>query len=475
MPFPITHIPIKLKPDTPTKVDVKELRDELHSIGLNCSDTALEKLAKYKDEVLDRFPDGSFQGFQFFSNADRQQIAELVKDGGVITSLDQVILLDPSLHAQWKVADNTPMSEYLYAIGQPKHFDFLMEKYTKFPGQKSNSEYKDNDTTARAVKDIFVKIASNISSALVSGLDKPSMEAMLARIISPVPDTAEDYDTGLQNRSLKLVSGYDEKNHEVKGIGVVNVEYRLTIRNYKEKKSHHNESTLSVTVRAATYTEPQELEDEVKYLQTYFKDHMFVPDGIPVPDSHITVYDGKPPANSDTFIHSLPLEQTENDIFPVMVMYSPNLENVGHVDNTNSKAEVTYSESVTCGFSATFGTKIGAGVQMTADAGIVKAGVSFNIEVSFSAQWNESHTEQVSYKVPGGASAYLYRGYFRCAVLKYNALTMEYTYDPPIQFNSNVFKTTEDPIDLNSDVIYGMALKAEGPKPLWESLGGSLA
>lgn len=473
MPFPITRIPIKLKPDTPTKVDVKELRDELHSIGLTCSDTALEKLARYKDEVLDRFPDGSFQGFQFFSNADKQQIAGIVKDGGVITSLDQVILLDPSLHAEWQVVENTPMSEYLYAIGQPKHFDFLMEKYTKFPGQQTYQEYKNNDTTAKAVKDIFVKIASNISSTLVSGLDRPSLEASLARIISPVPDTATDYDTGLQNRSLKLISGYDEKNHEVEGIGVVNVEYRLTIKDYKDKKTRRNESSLSVNVRAATYTSRWELEDEVKFLETYFKNHMFVPDGIPVPDIRLTVYDRKPPANSDTFIHSLPLEQTENDVFPVMVMYSPDLENVGCIDNTQSRTEVTYSESVTCGFSASFGTKIGMGVQMTADAGIVKAGVSFNIEVSFSAQWNESRTEQVSYKVPGGAKSFLYRGYFKCAVLKYNASTMEYTYEPPLNFKSNVFKTTEEPIKPDSAVIYEM-LKATGPKPLWESLGSSL-
>lgn len=472
MPFHITHIPIKLKPDTPTKVDVTELRDELHSIGLTCSDTALEKLVQYKGEVLDRFPNGKFQGFQFFRNADKQQIAGLLKDGGVITSLDQVILLDPSLHAQWQIMENVPMSEHLCAVGQPKHFDFLMEKYTTFPGQKSYQEYKNNETTAKAVKDIFVKIASNISSALISGLDKPSMEATLARIISPVPDTATDYDSGLQNRSIKLVLDYDKEHQEAEGIGVVNVEYRLTIKDYKDKKSHHNESVLTVTVRAATYTDPQELKDEVEYLKTYFKDHMFVPEGIPVPDSHITVYNKRPPANSDTFIHSLPLEQTENDIFPVMVMYGPDLEDVGFIDNTQSRAEVTYSESVTCGFSASFGTKIGVGVQMTADAGIVKAGVSFNIEVSFSEQWNESRTEQVSYKVPGGAKSYLYRGYFTCAVLKYNAVTMEYTYEPPLNFKSNVFKTTEEPIDLNSDVIYEM-LKAAGPKPLWESLGSS--
>lgn len=472
MPFPITHIPIKLKPDTPTKVDVKELREELHSIGLTCSDTTLENLARSKEDVLKQIPDGEFQGFQFYRNADKQQIAELLKDGGVLTSLDQVVLLDQSLHAEWAPMESVPMSEYLRTVGQPDHFDYLMEHYLTFPGQKSSQEYKDNGTTVKAIKDVFVKIANNISSALVTGLDKPLMEASLARILSPVSDKETNYDSGLQNRSILLVSGYDRKLQQADGIGVVNVEYRLQISDYKKKKTHHNDSLLTVTVRAATYTDPQELEDEVNFLKAHLKSRMFVPKDIPMPDSHITVYDMMPPANSDTFIHSLPLEQTESDIFPVMVMYSPDLQNVGFIDNTESKSEVTYSVSVTCGFSASFGAKIATGVQMTANAGIVKAGMSFSIEVSFSEQWNESRTEQVSYKVPGGARAYLYRGYFKCAVLKYNAKAMEYTYEPPLDFNSNVIKTTENPIVLNSAVIYDM-VKAAGPRPLWESLGSA--
>lgn len=473
MPFPVPHIPIELEPDAPTKVDVKELREELHAIGLTCSDTTLENLARSKDEVLKRIPDGKFQGFQFYHYADKQQIAEHLENNGMLTSLDQVIILDKSLHAEWKPSGTVPMSEDLYAVGQPDHFDYLMEHYLTFPGQKSKQEYKDNETTVKAIKDIFVKIASNISSALVTGLNKPSMEAALAGIISPVSDTATNYDSGLQNRSILLQSGYDSEHHTVEGIGVVNVEYRLQISNYKEKKTQHNDSQLTVTVRAATYSNPKELEDEVNFLKAHFKSRMFVPKDIPAPDSHVTVFDKMPPANNDTFIHSLPLEQTENDIIPVMVLYGPDLQEVGFIDNTESKSSVSYSVSVTSGFSSSFGTKLAAGVKMTADAGIVKAEVSVNIEVSFTEQWNESRTESVTYNVPGGAKAYLYQGYFKCAVLKYNAKTMEYLYDETCTFNSNVIKTTEKPIDGKSVAHYKI-VKDNGKKALWELIGGSI-
>ncbi len=473
MPFPLPHIRLDLTEDTPTKVDVAELRKELHAIGLTCSDTTLENLAKSKAEVLKLIPDGEYQGFQFYRNADSQQIAEHLKNDGVLTSIDQVILQDESLHAEWKPRGTVPMSGELYTVGRPEHFDYLQKNYLTFSGQVSSENYNNNETTVNAIKDIFVRIASNICSAVVTGLDKPLMEASLARILDPVPETATDYDSGLKNRSILLVSGYDKETGEAEGVGVINVEYRLIIKNYKDKKTRRNESSLSVTVRAATYTDPKELEAEINFLKTSFKTLLFVPKGIPVPESRVTVYDELPPANSDTFIHSLPLEQTENDIIPVMVLYGPDLQDVGFIDNTDSKSTVTYSVSVTSGFSASFGTKLATGIKMTADAGIVKSEISVNIEVSFTEQWNESHTETVSYSVPGGAKAYLYQGYFQCAVLKYNARTMEYLYEDTCTFNSNVIKTTENPIDSNAVIRYEQ-LKATGKKALWETIGGSL-
>ena len=466
MPFPIPQIQLDLTEDTPTKVDVAELREELHAIGLTCSDTTLENLAKSKDEVLKRIPDGEYQGFQFYRNADSQQIAEHLKKGGALTSIDQVILLDEPLHAEWKPRGAVPMSDALYSVGRPEHFDYLQKNYLTFPGQVSSENYSNNETTVKAIKEIFVRIASNISSAVVTGLDKPLIEAALARILDLVPETVTDYDSGFKNRSILLVSGYDKTKGTAEGIGVINVEYHLIIKNYKEKKTQHNESSLSVTVRAATYDDPEELKAEILYLKTHFKGNMFIPNDIPVPESKVTVYDDLPPANSDTFIHSLPLEQTENDIIPVMVLFGPDLQDVGFIDNTDSKSTVTYSVSIISGFSASFGTKLAAG--------IVKSEISVNIEVSFTEQWNESHTETVSYSVPGGAKAYLYQGYFKCAVLKYNARTMEYLYEDTCTFNSNVIKTTENPIDSNAAVRYEQ-LKVTEEKALWEKIGGFLS
>ena len=277
MPFPVSQIPLDLTKDTPTKVDVAELRQELNAIGLTCRETTLSRLEKSKNEVLDRISDGEFEGFQFYHTADKAQIARHVQGGKPLLSLDQVVLLDGVPHAEWKPSSTVPFSELLYAVGQPGHFDLLKEQYLTFPGQESNQTYTGQRTTVEAIKDIFVEIANNIASAIVTGLNKPLMEAALANILRPVPEGATNYDSGLQNRSILLVTGYDGKYAQ--GIGVVNVEYRLQIKDYKEKKKgRHNESTLNVAVRAVTYTELKELEAEVAFLKAHLKNRMFVPE-----------------------------------------------------------------------------------------------------------------------------------------------------------------------------------------------------
>ena len=178
------------------------MRKELNAIGLICAETTLVRLEKSKNEVLSRIPNGQFQGFQFYHTADREQVARLAQGGKPLMSLDQVILADSTLHAEWKVRSSVPYSADLYAVGQPNHFDYLKDNYLTFSGQKSSQTYKDEKTTAEAIKNVFVEIANNISSALVSGLDKPLMEAALANVLRPVPEEVVDYDSGLQNRSI---------------------------------------------------------------------------------------------------------------------------------------------------------------------------------------------------------------------------------------------------------------------------------
>ena len=136
MQIPIPKIPINLLPDTPSTVNPEDLRKELNNVGLTCVETTVEKLIVSKEEVLNQMNAGSFQGYQFYHMANAQQIAQNLKNGQMLTSLEQVVSVDNGLHAEWKPDGTTPYSKFLYVVGQSDHFDYLTRNYNNFGGQQ---------------------------------------------------------------------------------------------------------------------------------------------------------------------------------------------------------------------------------------------------------------------------------------------------------------------------------------------------
>ena len=471
-PIPIKKIPIDLTKDTPSKVTAEELKGELNAIGLRCKETRIEKLEKYIEETVSTFADGNTQGFGIFKY-NSPEVAEFYEKGYTVKSISELAPLTETIHSNWKPTDTAPYMTDLVAVANPKHFDYLLANYTGFAGKKSSEQYTKNNTTVDAIKEQFTKIALNISSTLVNDLDKDQMEAVFNKTIAPVDPSNENYDSGTQNRNILLVKGYNESKKECDAIGVINVEYRLQISDYKEKKDKHKTYTLDVTVRTSLYTDTSKLEAEVTYLQNIFKNTMFFDSAIPF-NPEVKIYDALPPEIKDTFIHSLPLEQTKNNIISCMVLYAPDLENIGCIDNRNSEGQAQYSKTITSGFTFTFGQKISAGLKYSAGTLLTKAEFSASIEISFTEQWNKSQSETITFSVPKNAVAYLYQGYLQCAVLEFNTDTFKYSYKETGRFLSNIIKTTPKPIDtkpitmMNTGRIYAEDKPDE--LPLWESL-----
>ena len=68
------------------------------------------------------------------------------------------------------------------------------------------------------------------------------------------------------------------------------------------------------------------------------------------------------------------------------------------------------------------------------------------LNVSFTEEWNESTTEEISIAVPEGEMAYVYQGYMGAAVLRFDAKTMSYEYLEKAKFLTNILKTTSKPV-----------------------------
>lgn len=471
MPIPVFKIPIDLIKDTPSKVTPEELKKELNDIGLRCGETRVEKLEQYIKETLDQFPDGKVQGFGIYEYQP-PSAEEFFEKGFTTKPISDLAVSIDDLHSNWKPDDVVPYMTRLAVIGVPEHFDCLKEKYTGFAGCKQSQTYDENDTTVNAVKSQFTRIATSISSTLIDELDKNQMEAVFSKIIAPVDPGNANYDSGLQNRNIYLVKGYTER--ECEAIGIINVEYQLKIDDYKDKKTLHKSYHLDVTVRTSLYNDLNPLYAEVEFIKSIFKNAMFFSKfSIPL-NVDVKIYDTLPPACEDTFIHSLPLEQTQNDIISTMVVYAPDLENIGCIDNTGSDGQAQYSKTITSGFTFTAGQKISGGFKYGAGALFSKAEFNINFEISFTEQWNSSQSETVTFTVPKDSKAFLYQGYLRSAVLEFNTKTFQYSYKDQGRFLSNIIKTTPKPIDtkpvklISERVSQKMELMEE--LPLWETI-----
>ena len=466
-PIPIKRIPIELEKDFPSKVTPEELKKELNAIGLTCGETKVENLKRYIDETVNRFPHGQVQGFGIFDYASPSLDNRLDKDYS-LNSISEVIDNLDNIHSNWKPSDKTPYRSELATVGFPEHFDYLLNHYIGFAGTKSSEHYKKKDTTVDAIKSLFTEIAINISSTLVTDLDRSQLEALFNKIIAPVDPGAQDYDSGVVQRNVFLVEDYND--NFCAAIGVLNVEYHLTIKNYKEKKTAHKDYDLDVTIRTSLYTEITDLISEDLYIKTHFKRNLFLSRYIPC-TPEVKIYDELPTACSDTFVHSLPLEQTQNEIISVMVLYAPNLENIGCIDNTDSDGSAQYSKTITSGFTFTFGQKLAAGLTYSAGTLFQKAEFNVNMEISFTEQWNNSQSETISFSVPHHSKAYLYQGYLQCAVLQYNVTTFTYSYKETGTFLTNIMKTTPKPIDLEPALMISQKTELnQSELPLWEQV-----
>lgn len=171
----------------------------------------------------------------------------------------------------------------------------------------------------------------------------------------------------------------------------------------------------------------------------------FIERSIPVKKKDFKVFDELPPAGVEAFNFGVPLDD-DSKYADVIILYSPDLKMIGHLDNTHSAASSTYTTSVTSGFTFSMGQKISTGFKMEAGVVFAKAEWSIGFELSFSEQWNTSHTETTSVTVPGEKQAFLYQGTLRSIKLRFDPEKKTYRYTEVGNFETKTVKTVDTPI-----------------------------
>ena len=453
IPFPKMPITLQVPKEGISRITPAELRKELAHIGLDCEKASEDNLRQYIDEIVGKLPkEGKAEGWGVLrSNMVPASMYKKVNTSNLdLLDVVQDLSAENQVFANWEPTQGGSIySTDLLTVGIPKAFDFLQKNYKGFAGQRSDNKYSGKDSTIDAIKQTFLSVATNMSSALMTGVNQDMLQAALVHILEPVTST-KDYDQVI-DRFIFLVLDYNEKTKQCEGIGILHVRCHLVIKNYKEKKKSGNTWNLDVEVRVALYSDPNELKKQVVYVTTHLKDQLLFDNPMPFP-VEVKIYETLPPASEDTYTKSLPVKQTENDLMPVLVLYAPDLDNVGCLDNTESDCSATYSKTITSGFTFTAGQKLSAELSFEAGVVFAKAGMKVGLEISFSEQWNKSQSETTSFTLPGRTKAFLYQGKLKSAVLNYNTRTRTYSYGEKANFLTNMVKTTEKPI-ISAPVI----------------------
>lgn len=424
---------------------------------------------------MSTFSKTDLQGFGFFT-FDAPQSSDWRRGGLKASERPSVVRSlgsgEQSLCASWECSNVSYYMSDLSVIASPEHFDYLKDNYAGFAGVKDAPDPLIGEgSTHEAIFSAFAEEATRVASALVEDLNADEAEAMFAHAITVNIGEGQDYDSGLLNRNLYLVKGYDPVTHACDGVGVINVEWRLRIENYKNKKSSTQKYRVDTTVRASLYGNLQELKSEVAYVKAHFKDKMFYRSAlsIPYPSSEVSIYDALPDAGIDAYIHGVPLSGETNDYADAAVFYGADLENIGCIDNLDAQCATTYSKTITSGVSYATQETMSTGFTFAAGTEIMKAEFSFSLEVSFSNQWSEEQSETVSFEIPGNAKAYLYQGIVKSKVLRMFKKTGEFAYVDEGTFRTNLITTTDKPILGNAVTVKRRDDAVEEPS-LWESI-----
>ena len=167
----------------------------------------------------------------------------------------------------------------------------------------------------------------------------------------------------------------------------------------------------------------------------------------PPPGHELKIFDSEPIAlTEDVFNAGVPSTATQQEELSI-ILYSPNLQLIASLDNTESKVTSSYTTSVTTGFTFTASQSISVTEEVGVNIEIVTEKTSVTMAMSFSEQWNKSTTQSMTFNCPPGELAFVYQGTLFSRVLGLNSSTAQYEWHtPPSRALTQVLITKETPI-----------------------------
>lgn len=452
------NIRISLIKTEPSGYPIAILKAQMTKLGLTCGETSQSQLEEYKREVMQNFPKGKRQVYHIAKgkvNSANDIVNIMAANRGIMNEvqmLERMGVTTEAVNGSWVIDDDAGgYRTELCRIAYAENFDKLQGQHPdQFTGQKESRSRIINEPTGAVIRDTFSEIATTVCNTVKSGITPEDLESIVSCIIGDnTSENPRDYE---QDEVLLtyLINGYDPETETANAVGVLALSYKIHIKDYLDKSDHKdgrfNDAEIVATARFVSYSDVEMINRDLGWLDQNSKEIVGWQD-IPVPVKKITVYENRPVANKETFNSGLPVT-APGAYADSLIFYSPDLENVGYIDNRDSEVTTTYSRSVTVGFSHSSEFSISSEVSMELDCEIAKCGVKMGVSMTMTDEWNKSHEETVSYEVGAGKEAYLYQGKLRSVILRYDPKSGTYGYlDHSVNtFSAVSVKTTTKPI-----------------------------
>lgn len=327
--FHTKKMKLKLNKTEPSRLEIEELRKQLNDLGLRCNDTSIESLTLYKSQVMQNLPSTKMQACQIArsKNGFSEAAFRAGKLGDTDTPyIDDALQLENIASGEWiwDVSAAGYQME-LESIQVPVHFDYLKKNRSTFSGLTAEQKVNKQLTSVDAIKGLFIQTAETASSTLGKPLNKDSVEAFYTNVISTLNDSdvKTDYEKS-DSAILFLTLNYNEDMGECDGVGVINISWTITIKNYQRKTKNggdYHDTTIDVFCRGAFYSNPDVLEGDYNAVKNAFKDARCL---MQYPEKPVTVsvFDTLPTANQESFCSGLPGAVTDTYTDSI-ILHSP--------------------------------------------------------------------------------------------------------------------------------------------------------
>jgi hypothetical protein len=475
MPFARKKIKVgTLIPATPTPFDAETLKTQLANIGLSCAQINDQNLNTYIENVVSEIPSGAMQSFAIKAPPSSPAVAAMMSargakarpaaTPGVLSLAAAVPPLQDIATGNWTPSDDAQgYAPQLEVIQYPDHFNWLYDNRATngFTGVKQTPPANPKDlSNADAIQKLFVEVCWSASSALIKGLDKNAMQALLTNVIQPLGNAnLADYNQD-DSRAVFLVDNYNPSTGEADSVGVLTIHWHLKIEDYKRKTkdggdTHH--TSLTVDACAVTYADAATLCADYNSILEHFGISKSTapeckasyarpvepaaparhPPGVfhdrsgampfPPAKTQLKIFDTEPVPNQDTWNAAVKATSTAIQQLAV-VLFSPNLQLIGSLDNSKSSASCDYQISVTRGFSFSATQGFAISEEIGVDIEVFTATISWELSLSFTEEWSESKTTTVTFSCPAGQKAFLYQGTLMSKLLSFDPATATFAW-----------------------------------------------